>query len=375
MMSDDAFAERKAEATYLRMNNILDKNGQFPNITSICNYCDKVNKELGAYISNKCLDISKANTYFDPKVHKTNSILYSVESSKQKNIRILLYPGKRSDIDDLNMSETTHNMIVQFKPSSFHFIASEAHKNPPCFYQLCKSEEIAILYFEALLVDACMCHYLGVSDVAYHHDEKQLISKEKVMFLREISGNGDLDFLSTGARKLVKYVNEHLDNTTPYISYLSIFTIAPFDVFKIKEKDIFPYFEDYCRLWEHFQKWYFKKHGRLFIQKTKIENPLNNLFYRNKYQGQISPIEIETNINDLLSKDIDEKPNPPFESECRYAVIIIKRMPETRDKVAQFEALFSGQLYQAKWKIIHWSELEKYDDILSYIEVVPFIII
>lgn len=371
LAGNDPDATKKVDATYYRFNNILKGNGQLPSITKICEYCDRVNKKLGAYIRNQCLDVKKEDTVFKPPVTKARSILNGIASSERKNIRILLYPGKRDDIDELKMQEATHNMIIQFKDVSAKFCPAEPHMNPPSFYQPCASEEVALRYLEALLVDACMCHYLGVSDVAYHHDEKQHISSEKVLFLKELTRERQLEFLSASAQSLVEYVASKIDESTPYISFLSIFTIAPFDVFS--EKDFF-FFEDYCSLWSKFQRWYFDKHGRLFSKQKPVENPLETVFDRNKYQGQISHTEIASKIKELLAEPIYRVPNPPFEDESRFAVIIIRRMPDSSATIDQFDALFSGKLHQAKWDIVYWRDLDRYDIILPYLEIVPIMI-
>ena len=268
---DDPEATKKVDSTYLRFNNVLIGNGQLPNISKICDYCDSVNEKLGAYIRNRCLDIRKEDTIFEPSVNKPNSMLNVIENSERKKIRILLYPGKRNDIDNLNMSETTHNMIIQFNQDQSCFRATDPHANPPSFYQTCNSEENALLYLEGLMVDACICHYLGVSDVAFHHDDKKRISSEKVIFLRELSEKENLNFLSLGAQKLVRYVATQLSETTPYISFLSIFTIAPMDLFKEESYDSRAYFEDYCDLWSEFQKWYFDRYDRVFSKKEKLK--------------------------------------------------------------------------------------------------------
>lgn len=371
LAGNDPVATRKADATYYRLNNILEGNGQLPSITEICNYCDRVNKKLGAYIRNKCLDIKKEDTVFKPPITKARTILNIIDSSERKKIRILLYPGKRDDIDDLNMQETTHNMIVQFKDASTYFCPAEPHANPPSFYQSCVSEEVALRYVEALLVDACICHYLGVSDVAFHHDDKQHISNEKVLFLKELTQKGQLGFLSASAQRLVEYVASVIDESTPYISFLSIFTIAPFDVF---DGDDFFFFEDYCGLWSQFQRWYFDRHGRLFTKQRPIENPLETVFDRNKYQGQISETEIVNKIKELQEAPVCRVSNPPFGNESRFAVIIIKRMPSSSSTTGQFDALFSGKLHQSKWDIVYWEDMERYKNILPYLEIVPIMI-
>lgn len=372
LSGNDPDATIKADAAYYRFNNILNGNGQLPNLTQICDFCDGLNNELGAYIRNNCLDIKKEDTVFEPRVSNANSILGIVENSERKNIRILLYPGKRDDIDNLKMKETTHNMIVQFKEVSSHFCAAEPHANPPSFYQTCSSEEMALRYLEALLIDACICHYLGISDVAAYHDEKQHISIEKVLFLRELSQKGDLAFLSSGAQQLVKYVASKISDTTPYISFLSIFTIAPYDVFNEESSVLF---EDYCFLWNRFQKWYFDKHGRLFSKQKPIEDPLDTVFDRNKYQGQISPAEFIEKIRELQEKSICRVPNNPFGEESRFAVIIVKHVPDESAVISQFETLFVGKLHQAKWDIIYWGDLVRYKDVLPYLDIVPIMII
>lgn len=369
---NDPVATKKADATYYRFNNILNGIGQFPNLSDICNFCDGINKELGAYIRNRCLDIKKEDTVFEPRVSKSKSILGIVESSERKYIRILLYPGKRDDIDDLTMEETTHNMIVQFKEVPSRFCAAEPHTNPPSFYQTCASEEMALRYLEALLIDACICHYLGVSEVASHHDEKQHISSEKVLFLRELSQKRELDFLSPSAQQLVKYVASKIDETTPYISFLSIFTIAPFDVL---DGEDFHFFEDYFNLWYEFQKWYFDKHGRVFSKQKPIENPLDMVLDRNKYQGQISPAEFVEKIRELQEKPICRVRNAPFGEELRFAVIIVKHVPDKSAVISQFDALLTGKLHQSKWDIIYWDDLKRYKDVLPYLDIVPIMII
>lgn len=104
-------------------------------------------------------------------------------------------------------------------------------------------------------------------------------------------------------------------------------------------------------------------------------NPLETVFDRNKYQGQISPVEISNKIDSILNTSSKKISNAPFGLELRYAVIIIKHMPDTHLKTQQFEALFPGQLHQAKWDIIYWGDISRYNNILPYLEIVPFMII
>lgn len=371
---NDPDATKKVDSTYMRFNNALIGNEQLPNITNICQYCNKVNPTLGAYIRNRCLNIRKEDTIFEPSITKPNHMFNGINSSDRKYIRIILYPGDRKDIKELNMSDTTHTMIVQFNLDDTCFKATEPHKKPPSFYQVCNSEETALLYLEGLIVDACICHYLGVSDVALHHDDKQRISFEKVIYLKELAKKDNIEFLSESGQQLVKFVAKQLCDSTPYISFLSIFTIAPKDLFRKEVGNVLSYIEDYFKLWSAFQKWYFDRYGRLFSKSKEIENPIEKVFKRNKYQGQISPKEIANKIDDILKNPIQKITNAPFGLELRYAVIIIMHLPDTSSKIEQFETLFSGQLHQAKWDIIYWGNIEKYNNILSYLEIVPFMI-
>ena len=370
----DQNAAQKAESTYWRINNILRGFSQLPNIDIICDYYNSMNNELGAYIRNRFLDLTYENTLFNPEENTANKILNIIDDAERKNIRVLLFSGQREDIEELNMSSTTHNMIIQFTNNASCFLATEPHNIPPSFYQVCYTEHLALLYIEALLVDACMCHYLSVSDVASHHDDKQRISAEKILFLREMLKNEHWGGLSDNAKALITHTVSQLQDTTPYISFLSIFTIAPLDLDDSEIKITKNILDDYCILWKLFQKWYFRKHGRLFIRGNRIENPLDTIFDRNKYQGQISGSAIINEIEKNMNQPNLSISNRPFGVDCRYAVIIIKHIPKYPLHKAHMEALFPDSIYPAKWAIKHWSELSQYTPILSYLEIIPFMI-
>lgn len=381
-------AAKKAETTFLRLNNILSGAGCLPNINAI--YANCTDKKLGAYIRNESLNIKKEDTFFDPTEKTPNSLLNVITHSDRVKIRVLLYAGERADISNLKLLETTHTMIIQFAETKPFFRATEPHENPPVFYQVCSSEEVALLYIEALLVDACLCHYTRVSDAAPHHDEQQSISFEKIQFLQEICGSGKMDFLSPAAQKLVTYVASCLDETSPYISFFSIFTIAPRDLYDTDKSDyMLSYFNDYCNLWSHFQKWYYLKHGRVFSKDIEIGDVFHTIFDRNTYQGQISPDGVAEELNKVIETlakkkggeqrnetDITNIDPSGYQcwSENLYAFVIIRHLPNDSNKRAIFNSLFSGKLYQAKWKIIHISELEKFEQIRFDLEIVPFII-
>lgn len=363
---------QKVDTIYCRVNDSLDGTAQLPNVSNLCQSYDKMNSKLAAYIRNSCFDMEKDDIVFRTK-KEPQSMLAHIEGSKRKKIRILLYPGVRRKIKDLNIQETTHNMIIQFEQIPSKFWVTEAHENPPSFYQSCDSVESALRYLEALMIDACLCHYLGISDVAYHHDEKQRISREKVHFLREMASTGQLGFLSDESKKIVNYVVSKVRENTPYISFFSIFTIAIYDVFGNKVEPT-GYFPDYFKLWNRFQKWYFEKHDRLFHKHNPVENAVEVIFARNKYLGQISRKKLDKEINKLLEKDIIKAENPPFGYESRFAIIVIKHLPSDQEKAAQFSALFSGKIHTAKWDIVYWNDLEKYKMIRDCLEIIPIII-
>lgn len=372
---DDDFANEMADATYYRLNNILSGDEQFVNVSKMCNECEKVNKKLSTYIRNRCFSLMKKDTVFSPEEHKVNSIFNVVENSKRKNIRILLYPGARTDISALKMNEATHNMIIQFAKDVENFIPTEVHDNPPSFYQVCSSEDVAILYSEALLVDSCMCHYLGISDVAYHHDDKKRISEAKVTFLCKYSNNEEfLKLFSYDAQKLIKHVASKLSKKIPYISFFSIFNVAPYDLVENYNPSEFPYFNDYCILWKKFQEWYFLKYKRVFYKNIEIVNPLDDVFNRNKYHGQISPSKIKKAIEEIFLNPPIFIEDKPFGIEYRFAVVVLRHTPEDSKSIAQLEALFPGEIYQSKWDIVYWGDIHKYCNKGFDFEVVPFLI-
>lgn len=376
----DPTAAKMAEATYLRINNILSGISRLPNIASFFTCCADIDKKLGAYIRNECFDVKKENTFFNPDAQKPNSMLNVIDNSERGKIRVLLCPGnKREYISGLKMKETTHNMIIQFGSNKSDFIPTEPHDNPPSFYQVCNSVEVALLYFEALLFDACMCHYMGVSDAAPHHDDKQKISSEKVRFLKEICASGKVDSLTPGARKLVKHVVSCFTETTPYVSFFSIFTIASRDGVISKDVDgkevdvVEAYFDDYLQLWAEFQKWYYTKHGRMFSKNKEILNPLDTILDRNVYQGQISPSAVIEKIKKILEHPKNPALGSQLGTKNRYTFVIVRHIPSDRSELATLDSLFPGQMHQAKWDVVHWTDLEKYKKIPD-LELVPFMI-
>ena len=363
--------ENKMRRIYYRINNILTGREHLPNIAEICKYCDTKNRRLGAYIRNECIAVKNKSIMYARQSDKPNSIIKIIHPSDRKKIRTILFPGVETDIENLNIPESTHNMILRFTENTLQFCAADPHNCPPSFYQKCSSEDTALLYLEALLVDACMCHYLGISDVACFHDEKKNISSEKVQFLKEFVKQNDFQSLNTAAQHLVTNALMVLNEETPYISFLSIFTIARLD-FAPDSK--FLLFDQYCLLWKKFQIWYFRKHGRYFSAITETGNALETVFYRSKYQGQISPTEISDKIQHYIRNPARRYDEGLLEKESRYAVVILKHLPENKIISEQLEALFPGSLHQSKWKIVYWGDLEKYEKHQHNLEIIPFII-
>lgn len=373
----DPIAQGKADATYLRINNTLIAPKQMMTANGICNYCKENKEEIAINIRQAINGLTKKSASHN-KTKKSNSILNGIE---KKKLRILLYPGNREDIADLKINEATHNMIIQFRESKNKFRATEPHGNFPIFYQMCDSEDTAILYIESLLVDACMCHYIGVSDAALHHDDKQNISKEKVEFLVEICNQDSLN-LTGEAKELIKYVCSQIDvATTPYISFLSIFTIASADIkslddeeIKTLDDDIMFYYNDYFKLWQYFRKWYYNKHGKLFSKEEEIVNPVETIFYRNTYKGQISTDQACSEMKKKYRELIDHKDALMPEKTHLYAFVVLTTVPKDSEKQKICDSLFTGiRLHQAKWEIVAWNKLTNFEPIREFITIVPFL--
>lgn len=358
-----------AEETFLALKNIFDGENQFHNVSNIYKECMNINTKLGVYIWNSCLKLSKENTLFDNKDEKINSILNVVTDSIRKQIRMILYPGNKNDLNELTIAGATHNMIVQFSEKDSAFCPTISHSKSPSFFQTCSSVDEALLYFEALLVDACICHYLGISDVAHYLDDKRLISNEKVLFLKELVKEKKLNFLNDNSKKLIKYVVDNLKDDTPYVSFFSIFTIATLDLSNEPLN-----FSEYCKLWSEFQKWYFEKHNRLFIKGSTVDDALEKLLKNNKFKGQISEEELNKKITKILNGVIDYKENPPFGNEQRYALIIFTHSLDKIDQIKQSDSLFNGKVHPATWDIISWDKVSHYKSLFQDLEIIPFII-
>lgn len=370
----EAPEQQKVDSVFYRINNVLCGADQLPNIKAICNYCEENRKELGVKIRREIATLKKESSVYHISSNNVNSIFNSIEMSEKCRLRVLLYPGSRDSIEKLKLNEATHNMILQFDSSKPNFVPTEPHNNYPIFYQVCNSVDIAALYIEALLIDACMCHYMMVSDAAPHHDDKQQISSEKVLFLREICANNDIGFFSEPAKNLIKKVSALIREDTPYVSFLSIFTVALDDVSINDSDSLRDFFNDYCKLWSHFQKWFFKKHGRMFSKSEGVGNPIERLFDRNKYQGQISPEEAKTGIENILSQHNFKSIHGTSEYSNGYSFVILRKMPKTLSHKRILESLFVNQLHQAKWQIIPWNRLDEFEPVYYLIETVPFMV-
>lgn len=285
----------------------------------------------------------------------------------------MLYPGAESDVENLKLPEATHNMIIRFDKSAEAFSPVVPHANTPNFYQLVASDKIASLYIEALLVDASMCHFIGISDAAMHHDEKQNISHDKVEFLLEYvnSRTFENDGYSDQGANLIKYATRKLSAYVPYISFLSIFTIASLE--SNKEIDsIKQFFKDYCILWQAFQRWYYVKHQRMLSKNSCSVDAIKQLFDRNKYNGQISFEAAQTQIQSILNAEIVDEATTVLGSRNRYAFVILKSIPNTNRQKAILDSLFKGQIHQATWVIVSWNKLKDFAMVNEFIEIIPF---
>lgn len=363
---------------YACLQNALAGYWKMPNVKSLYKYCNAIGgKNLANDIRNQFDHLVNRDTFFHFEHEKKSKRYFSnIDSSNKKNIRILLYPGVRDNISDLSIRETTHNMILQYTQSSKSFFATENHNNPPSFYQRCNSIETALCCLEALIVDSCLCHYLGITDVAVKHDQKQKISRDKIDFLIELSQGDNFKGFTSQAQQLINYVLSQMNSSTPYISFFSIFSIAVQDVFK--ENNVEPYFDDFFKLFHLFQKWYFEKNGRLFHKNTFTQDSLKSVFSRNPYQGQISSVLFDAMIQEKCQKInkglIAQIPSPPFGAEERWMVVVVEHMPSTEQERKIFRALFSGPIHQATVNIIPWNERSKYNSIIERLQMLPILI-
>lgn len=363
--------QEQAEKIFYKLNDTLQGEKEFLTAQNVYEYCKNKFEHLVPYIRNACTDVIKKTISCGKQgVNFLNGI-------SKKKLRVLLYPGEKSDLDNLNVNEATHNMVVRFDDAESNFIPAEPHKNFPIFYQNCISEEIAVLYIEALLIDAYMCHRMGVSDAAMHHKIKQEISKEKVEFIKYICEKNDFGKIVPDAQDLIKFVCSKLKDDTPYISFLSIFTIAirDFNPEKVDIKDnITTYFDEYYELWCAFQVWYYRKKKLVFSKEEDVVDPISKIFNNSKFQGQISPEEAtKAIINEIKCL----KKNKKIEDEIiatRYVFVILKKMPLNDEQYKICDALFKGHLHQSKWKIIKWDRISDFYPIEHLISVVPFII-
>lgn len=362
------------------LNDSMRHYDSLPHYMDIRRFIDDNRNVLGKDAYKIILSTILKQGYFNPDTQRPNEILNWVDPEDRKQIRVILYPGTHGDLENLKLHDATHIMIIEIDHEQEKaFRIAKKHKNMPSFYQPACSKEVSLLYIESLLIDAGMCHFFGISDAAPLHKMKQAISLEKVEYLREIKAEGTIEGLelSEGAFTLVNKVIDLLADTTPYVSFLSIFTIYALDIENDREINrIQKYFMDYCKLWLGFQKWYFSKHGRVFSETEDLHSVFLTLFAHNKYKGQISINDAVSELNETIGNiDIaSKKESEVIGWEKRYAFMIIRNIPGDPKLRIQMETLFSGQLHQAKWRIIHWSRITDFRKILTYIEVVPFLI-
>lgn len=375
----DEEARSFVDDIYFCIKNALRGYQEMPNVESFCQFCDaKGGKRLTNDIRNQIYQMKKQGVFLWLEKRKTpGRHLRGIDGPSKKDIRVLLYPGDRENISDLNIRETTHNMIIEFVRSGERFFASEPHNNPPSFYQKCSSVNTALCYLEGLIIDSCLCHYLGISDVAVKHDQKQRISRDKIDFLVDLSRSDDYQRLSIEAQGLISNVISKMTAVTPYISLFSIFSVAVQDL--SDEARVENYYDDFLVLFKLFQKWYFEKNGRLFSKDGFAQDALKSVFNRNTFQGQISPVSFDGKINEQCEKLrkglISQTDNPPFGVEERWAVIVVKHTPVGSDETKTFRSLFSGAIHPATVNIIPWSDLELYRPIEHRIQVLPIHII
>lgn len=366
------------------LTNSLHIFSQTPNIAAIRQYCDS-HAEMDGFANEELLTASIEPVYFEPTEESANAIFNTIEASDKTKLRGMVYPALKKDLSELKVSEATHYMILNIECNSNDaFCAAEPHPFYPCFYQSFRDVTTGIAYIESLLIDSAMSHFFGISDAAPQHPDKQAISQEKVRFIRDYTARAT-EGLNDSAKDLVKVAGSLMNNDTPYISLLSIFTVLPMDkqASLPKEKYVSIYFGDYCHLWLNFQKWYYEKHNRLLSTSTNLSSAFQNIFIHSKYKGQISPEEaiaaMKKTISNTANSNLHSNESPQQEPSVlgwtnRYAFVIVRSIPRDPDLRIQISTLFSGQLHPAKWRIIPWNRHRDYRALYDYLEFIPFMI-
>lgn len=341
---------------------------RMPSARSLYNYCVNNNASISKMLDEAC---AKLEIHEHANHGRINAI---IPSKDKKYIRVMIYSDDTADLQDLKLNDVTHTMIVRFDNlSTTQFIATEPHENYPIFYQNCSSTAVAIRYIESLLIDSCMCHYMAVSDAAMHHDEKQRISSEKVLFIKELANDTNINCFDEDVKELIKYAADKLKDNTPYISFFSIFTILTkdFGIVDDLKNNINKFFKSYYMLWTCFQKWYYQKHGLLFRTDDDVNNAINTIFDRNKFQGQVSEDKVKHEIKNHMRLFAQNPDNPEV---CVYAFVILKSLPQKNKCVEHCEAFFGPNMHPASWNILPLRDVSKYTYINDYIEIIPFMI-
>lgn len=360
------------------LNDALKTYDKMPNAEKIMAYNKLHGEPLPPKLLRQFLNISTSQIYFDPKTETTNKIIKSVSPENRRFLRVTLDTGLSKYLKQLKLEETSHHMILYFVDNcSSKFLPTEKHPHPPIFSQGVDSEHVALLYIEAMLLDSMMCHHMGISDAAMKHNGKQRISTEKVEFICAIcQGRGQECYgMSDRAWDLIRFVAKHLTTETPYISFLSIFTVASLDYVQ----DTYSFdnlFNDYFSMWKAFQKWYFLRHNMVLSCISQSGDTFNDLFPQNKYKKQISAYAATRELKKICDEEKNARQGKEnAQLDERYAFIIIKRVPKLCEDREILEGMFgNGKIHQASWKIINWKDWSLYSKFSYLIEVVPFLI-
>lgn len=371
----DRFAQRESSIAFARINNILAGNTIFPNFEKICHALSNIDSALSAYIRKEFSRLCYQDILFDKRKQDSGRVFNNIQDSDRKYIRAIFQQGSAADVDFIQLNGATHNMIVRFEKSSQTFQPTLRHKNPPSFYQICSSSNTALLYLEALVMDACMCHYYGVSDAAMRKIDQQRISSDKVRFMLHLAQSCELQQLSEAAQKCIVYAANNLASDTPYISFFSVFSIVPEDIeigmTRKQWESIFA--SEYCKLWKLFQKWYYSFYGKIITQNSDYQYAYQSIFNNSIYSGQISEYDSQKEIQRIFDED-DNQDNTSSSESGRYVFVIISHVPSVQQTFDNLGQLMRKEIHQAQWRVIPFSDISIYQDYLPYLTFVHFMI-
>lgn len=282
----------------------------------------------------------------------------------ESNLRIVFLSGRNADTDKFYNSNASHIALIIIDPGqTFHV---EKHKVSHIFYQFIPTVELAELFINGVILDSTLCHLLGLCEIAQRTIDRQKISHEKVEFLKSANLLELLEKYDVNENhiKTIEAFANNLNNDTPYISFLMIFSdyllsqnIESIRTRREQESDVL---HSYVCLWKVFRQWYFDKHHRS-IKKTYTLDDIRSLINSiHKYYGQIGDKGLEKEIRGIITK---QEKNPPQLGVGRYYLVILRHTPKKELVIKQIQSIMGGiVLYQNKSVVKRKEDLDQFSN-------------